>query len=58
MSKAQQKHVNIGEGWRGGGLTDLSTGYEILLPPEKFQNEISSLLIRFIMITNGKYKIS
>ena len=40
----------------GGGLTDLSVRYEVMLLLKIFKTEFPSLLIRFIMTTDGKYK--
>ena len=44
--------MNIGE------LTDLSSGYEIILPLNIFKTKLPSLLIKFIMTIDGKYKNS
>ena len=60
---SQQKQVNIGCVcvcvWGGGvRLTDLSSGYEVMLPLNIFKTKFPSLLITFIMTTNAKYKNS
>ena len=47
-SQAQWKQVNIREGGEGG-LTDLSSGYKVILPLNIFKTNFPSLLIRSIM---------
>ena len=46
-----------GGGGGGGDLTDLSSGYEVMLPLKIFKTKFPSLLIRIITI-DGKYKTS
>ena len=41
-------------GWEG--LTDISSGYEVMLPLKLSKTKFPSLLIRFIMTIDGKYK--
>ena len=40
------------EGWRGGGggLIDISSGYQVMHPQKCFKTKFPSLLMRFIMI--------
>ena len=40
----------------GGGLTDLSSGYEVMLPLKISKTKFPSLLITFIMTFDGKHK--
>ena len=47
--------MNIGVGW---GLTDCSNGYKDIFPVEVFKTKFASLLISFIMTTDGKCMIS
>ena len=44
--------------WGGGGLTDRSSGYEVMFPLNILKTKFLSLLIRLIMQIDGKYKIS
>ena len=55
IQQARRKQVSI-RGW--GWLTDLSSGYDIMLPLNLLKTIFLSLLIRFIMIIDGKYKTS
>ena len=51
--------VYTGErGGGGGGLTDQSSGYKVMLPLKTFKTKFHSLLVRFIMRSDGKYKYS
>ena len=50
--------IGRGEWGGGGGLTDISSGYDGMLPLKSFKAKFHSLLIRFIMTTGGKYKNS
>ena len=47
-------------GWGVGmcGVTEFSSGYKVILPQKSFITKFPSLLIRFIMTTDGKYKTS
>ena len=51
------KQMNMGGGGGGGrGLTEHSRGYEIMLPLNIFNFFYFSLLVRFIMTVDDKYK--
>ena len=39
-------------------MTDLSSGYELILAVNIFKTKLPSLLIRYIMTDDGKYKTS
>ena len=51
------KQVTIG-GWGGGGITDISSGYAVMFPLNIFKTIFPSLLIRFFLPIDVKYKTS
>ena len=38
-------------------MTDILSGYEVMLPLKSFETKFPSLLLTFIMAFEGKYKI-